>query len=94
MTSLDRRHLVGALTMAAIIAYYGWPVFMDAWTSGEMSSDPGGLIRWPVLVLIPIGFTLLLLQGVSEIIKRVGFLQGLAPDPTEKTLDPHKEEHV
>ncbi|BAK77247.1 tripartite ATP-independent periplasmic transporter DctQ component [Pseudogulbenkiania sp. NH8B] len=82
------------LPMTSIIAWYGWPIFIDALRSGEMSSDPGGLIRWPILMLIPIGFTLLLLQGVSEIIKRVAFLQGLAPDPSEKTLDPHKEEHV
>jgi TRAP-type mannitol/chloroaromatic compound transport system permease small subunit len=82
------------LPMTSIIAYYGWPIFIDALRSGEMSSDPGGLIRWPVLMLIPIGFTLLLLQGISEIIKRIAFLQGLAPDPTEKALDPHKEEHV
>ncbi|MCP9760815.1 TRAP transporter small permease subunit [Aquitalea sp. S1-19] len=79
--------------MCYLIIAYGWPMFMDAWTSGEMSSDNGGLIRWPVILLIPIGFTLLMAQGLSEIIKRLGFIAGIAADPLDKALDPHKE-HV
>lgn len=62
-----------------IIAWYSWPSLANSWAVKEYSSDPGGLIRWPVRLLIPVAFTLLALQGVSEIIKRVAFLQGLVP---------------
>jgi TRAP-type mannitol/chloroaromatic compound transport system permease small subunit len=58
----------------------GWPVFHNAWESGEMSSNAGGLIRWPVHLLIPVGFSLLALQGVSELIKRLAFIMGQGPD--------------
>ncbi|MGQ9724163.1 MAG: TRAP transporter small permease subunit [Tepidimonas sp.] len=58
----------------------GWPVFERAWASGEMSSNAGGLIRWPVYLLIPMGFGLLALQSVSELIKRMAFLLGQSPD--------------
>lgn len=58
----------------------GWPVFERAWTSGEMSSNAGGLIRWPVYLLIPAGFVVLMAQGLSEIIKRAAFLTGQGPD--------------
>ena len=58
----------------------GWPFFMQAYTSGEMSQNTGGLIRWPAYALIPAGFALLLMQGMSELIKRVAFLTGTGPD--------------
>jgi TRAP-type mannitol/chloroaromatic compound transport system permease small subunit len=58
----------------------GWPFFMQAYTSGEMSQNAGGLIRWPAYALIPAGFALLMLQGVSELIKRLAFLTGKGPD--------------
>ena len=78
--------IVGSLLMllpaAVIIGWYSWPSLINSYEIGEYSSDPGGLIRWPVRLLIPVGFTLLALQGVSEVIKRVAFLKGLAPDPT------------
>ena len=61
-----------------------WPLVMQAWRSGEVSSNAGGLIRWPVYALVPIGFALLLAQGVSELIKRIAFLRGLIDDPTRK----------
>lgn len=70
--------------MCIVILYYGIPFFLQGWHSGEMSSNAGGLIRWPVYLMIPIGFTLLLLQGLSEFIKRIAFLRGLIPDPTVK----------
>jgi TRAP-type mannitol/chloroaromatic compound transport system permease small subunit len=57
-----------------------WPLFVNAWNSGEMSQNAGGLIRWPMYALIPLGFTLLGLQGASELIKRAAFLAGAAPD--------------
>lgn len=67
--------------MAAIIAYLSWPVFLDSFLTDELSGDAGGLIRWPVKILIPIGFSLLLLQGVSELIKKIAILAGSLPDP-------------
>ncbi len=57
-----------------------WPVVSQAYESGEMSSNAGGLIRWPVFALIPAGFALLALQALSELIKRVAFLRGQGPD--------------
>ncbi|WP_296508808.1 TRAP transporter small permease subunit [Rhodoferax sp.] len=58
----------------------GWPFFSQALASGEMSQNAGGLIRWPAYALIPLGFSLLMLQGVSELIKRLAFLTGNGPD--------------
>lgn len=63
---------------------FGWPMFMTAWTTHEMSNNPGGLVRWPVYLLIPVGFTLLAAQGFSEIIKRLAFLTGQGPDPVSR----------
>jgi len=72
-----------------------WPVFEQAWITGEVSSNEGGLIRWPVLILIPVGFSLLTLQGVSEIIKRVAFLTGKGPDVLAPESDSKvAEEHL
>ncbi len=64
-----------------MLASMGWPVFARAWASGEVSSSAGGLIRWPVYGLIPLGFALLALQGASELIKRLNFLFGGGEDP-------------
>ena len=61
----------------------GWPVFERAWASGEMSSNAGGLIRWPVYLLIPAGFAVLMVQGLSELIKRIAYLNGQGPDPLD-----------
>lgn len=63
-----------------IAIYLSWPLFTRAFTSGEMSQNAGGLIRWPAYFLIPLGFTLLMLQGASELIKRWAFLQNKGPD--------------
>ncbi len=60
------------------------PLVINAYVTGEMSSNAGGLIRWPVFVLLPTGLFLLGLQGISELIKRIAFLQGRIPDPTRK----------
>lgn len=67
------------LPTVAIIAWYSWPSLVSSWEINEYSSDPGGLIRWPVRLLIPVAFTLLGLQGISEVVKRVAFLRGLIP---------------
>ena len=65
------------MPMAGLILYLGIPYAVHAYTRQEMSSNAGGLIEWPAKILIPIGFMLLVLQGLSEIIKRVGYLRGL-----------------
>lgn len=57
-----------------------WPLFVNAWNSGESSQNAGGLIRWPIYLMVPAGFALLMLQGVSELIKRAAFLLGAGPD--------------
>jgi TRAP-type mannitol/chloroaromatic compound transport system permease small subunit len=67
------------LPTVAIIAWYSWPSLANSVAIREYSSDPGGLIRWPVRLLIPLAFSLLGLQGISEIIKRFAFLRGLIP---------------
>ena len=54
--------------------YLCWPLFVGMLVSGEMSSNAGGLIRWPAMMLLPLGFSLMILQGIAEIIKRVGWL--------------------
>ena len=71
-----------------------WPLVVKAYVSGEMSSNAGGLIRWPVFALVPVGFALLLLQGLSEFIKRIAFLQGLIDDPTKKKQAKTAEEEL
>ena len=76
------------------ILWYGIPFFLKGFHSNEMSSNAGGLIRWPVYALIPIGFGLLLLQAWSELIKRVAFLKGLIEDPTLKKVEMSAEEEL
>jgi TRAP-type mannitol/chloroaromatic compound transport system permease small subunit len=75
--------LLFLLPMAILLAWLAWPMFLDAWLSHEMSPDAGGLVRWPVKLLLPLGFGLLALQGVAEIIKRVGVLSGHLTLPRE-----------
>jgi TRAP-type mannitol/chloroaromatic compound transport system permease small subunit len=73
--------VVFLIPLCLILINLSWPFFYNALKSGEMSSNAGGLIRWPVLALIPLGFALLLLQAVSELIKRFAFLRGAIPEP-------------
>jgi TRAP-type mannitol/chloroaromatic compound transport system permease small subunit len=61
-----------------LLAYLSWPFFMQAYAVGEMSGNAGGLVRWPIKFVIPAGFVLLALQGVSEVIKRIAALRGEA----------------
>ena len=81
------------MPMAIAILVLSWPVFMQAFVSNEMSNSPGGLIVWPARLMIPAGFLLLIIQAISELIKRIGFLRGLCPDPTAKrnALTPEEE---
>ena len=82
------------MPMAIAILVLSWPVFLHAFESNEMSNSAGGLIVWPARLMIPVGFALLILQGVSELIKRIGFLRGLCPDPTEKRNAKSAEEEL
>jgi TRAP-type mannitol/chloroaromatic compound transport system permease small subunit len=72
------------LPMAVLLAWLAWPMFLEAWTSGEMSPDAGGLLRWPVKLLLPLGFALLALQGLSEVIKQAGVLSGRVEPARER----------
>ena len=76
------------------ILWYGTPFFLQGFYSGEMSSNAGGLIRWPVYLMMPLGFGLLMLQGFSELIKRVAFLKRLIDDPTAKKIEKTAEEEL
>lgn len=67
--------------LSLLLIQLSWPLFHAAWVSGEMSQNAGGLIRWPVLLLLPVGFALLLLQAASELIKRLAFLTGHRDQP-------------
>ena len=76
------------------VIHHVWPLVVNAYVTNEMSENAGGLIRWPAYALVPIGFALLFLQGVSELIKRVAFLMGLIDDPTKKKLQKTAEEEL
>ncbi len=76
------------------VLWYGIPFFLQGYRSGEVSGNSGGLIRWPVYAMMPIGFTMLLLQGWSELIKRIAFLMGLIEDPTAKRQEKSAEEDL
>ncbi len=68
--------LVFLLPVSGFIAYMAWPFFIESFHGKEMSSNAGGLLRWPVKLIIPFGFAMLVLQGLSEVIKRIAYLQG------------------
>jgi TRAP-type mannitol/chloroaromatic compound transport system permease small subunit len=80
--------------MCVAVLAFGIPFFVKGFYSGEMSNNAGGLIRWPVFLMMPLGFALLLLQGWSELIKRLAFLQGLIEDPTMKKVARSAEEEL
>ncbi|MGE5669040.1 MAG: TRAP transporter small permease subunit [Betaproteobacteria bacterium] len=70
--------------MSFIVMWLGWPLFARSYAEHEVSTNAGGLIVWPARLMVPVGFALLIVQGVSELIKRIGFLAGRIPDPLEK----------
>jgi len=78
--------------VCVMVLYLSVPLTLQMYNTGEMSSNPGGLIRWPVWLALPAGFALLLLQGWSELIKCIAFLRGQGPDPTEKPAEKSDEE--
>ncbi|MBV2192914.1 MAG: TRAP transporter small permease subunit [Azonexus sp.] len=82
------------LPMVVLVLYLSVPLVAESYKINEYSANAGGLIRWPVKILLPIGFTLLALQGVSELIKRGAFLMGLIGDPNSKEKGPSAEEEL
>jgi len=82
------------LPVCLVVLWFGIPFFIQGYVSREMSSNAGGLIRWPVYAMMPAGFGLLLLQCISELIKRVAFLMGLIDDPTVKKIEKTAEEEL
>jgi TRAP-type mannitol/chloroaromatic compound transport system permease small subunit len=75
-----------------LLAWMTWPFFLDSFMRNEGSPNAGGLLRWPVKLLMPVGFTLLALQGMSELIKRIALLRGvgLAPDEVAEYVRPEQ----
>ena len=80
--------------LCIVVLYLSTPLAIQMYQTGETSGNSGGLIRWPVWAAMPIGFTLLMLQGWSEIIKRLAFLQGQGPDPMGRLADKSAEEDL
>lgn len=82
--------VVFLIPLCLIMINLSWPLFSNAWHSGEMSQNAGGLIRWPAYLLMPLGFAILLMQAISELIKRVAFLRGHIPEPI--SVEPGKSD--
>ena len=82
------------LPMVVAVLWLSLPLVAESYKINEYSANAGGLIRWPVKILLPIGFTLLALQGVSELIKRIAFLAGMIDDPNSKVKGPTPEEEL
>ena len=80
--------------LCIVVLYLGTPLAIQMYQTGEMSGNSGGLIRWPVWAALPVGFTLLMLQGWSELIKRIAFLRGEGPDPMGRLADKSAEEEL
>ena len=80
--------------MSFIIMWLGWPLFARSYAEHEVSTNAGGLIVWPARLMVPVGFALLIMQGVSELIKRIGFLAGRIPDPLERHGGKSAEEEL
>jgi len=88
-------HLVFLLPFAVLIFYLSLPWVFKSINSGEISANAGGLILWPAKIMVTIGFALLILQTVSEIIKRYAIIIGVIPDETEvHELPPEVEEMI
>ena len=86
--------LLFLLPVCIAVLWFSIPWFLQALRSGETSANAGGLILWPVYLMLPVGFTLLLLQAFSELIKRFAFLKGLIDDPTAKKGEKSAEEEL
>ena len=83
-------HALFLIPLCLLLLWLGVPFFMRSFLSGEVSSSAGGLIVWPAKLLVPLGFALLLAQGLSELIKRIAFMRGLIEDPTPRPGGAHE----
>jgi TRAP-type mannitol/chloroaromatic compound transport system permease small subunit len=72
------------LPMTTLFIWLSWPWFLRTYTEHEISGSAGGLVLWPARLLVPVGFTLLALQGLSELVKRIAFISGHGPDPVTR----------
>lgn len=86
--------VIFTIPLSIIMIDLAWPLFYRAWVSGEMSQNAGGLIRWPVLMLLPLGFSILLAQAISELIKRIAFLRGAIAEPFSGEAEKSDEERL
>jgi TRAP-type mannitol/chloroaromatic compound transport system permease small subunit len=82
------------MPMSLIIMWLSWPLFIDALVRHEVSTNAGGLVIWPARLMMPIGFALLIIQAISELIKRIAFLRGMIPDPLQKRHERSAEEEL
>jgi TRAP-type mannitol/chloroaromatic compound transport system permease small subunit len=82
------------LPMAIVIGWLSWPLLLDSYVRHEVSTNAGGLIIWPARLLVPVGFALLILQAISELIKRIAFLRGHIPNPLERHHAKSAEEEL
>jgi TRAP-type mannitol/chloroaromatic compound transport system permease small subunit len=82
-------HVLFLMPLCIMMIWYGFPFFYASFRIGEVSTNAGGLIQWPAKLFIPVGFCMLFAQAVSELIKRLAFMQGLAPDPHGAKSGPH-----
>lgn len=80
-------HTLFLMPLCLLLLYDGVPFFWQSFIGNEQSSNAGGLVVWPSKLLVPLGFFLLALQGISEIIKRIAIMRGLIPDPLDQA--PH-----
>jgi TRAP-type mannitol/chloroaromatic compound transport system permease small subunit len=82
------------LPLCYLMIRLSWPLFATAWKINETSQNAGGLIRWPVYLLMPVGFAILAIQSISELIKRVAFLRGIRPEPFSEVSTESEEEKL
>ncbi len=82
-------HLLFLMPLCFVVMWLGWPFFLRSYAQGEVSSSAGGLIVWPAKLLVPLGFTILFVQSISELIKRIAVIQGLIEDPHGEGEGPH-----
>lgn len=86
--------VIFVVPLSVLMIKLSWPLFENAWRINETSQNAGGLLRWPVLILIPLGFALLLLQAISELIKRIAFLRGIRAEPMSEVVTERDEERL
>ncbi|MGA0023113.1 MAG: TRAP transporter small permease subunit [Burkholderiales bacterium] len=83
-------HVFMLLPVCAIMLWFGWSAFAESYRINEISTDAGGLLRWPIKFLVPAAFALLILQGASETIKKIAFLRGMLPPPAAEADIPQR----